>query len=192
MLSLAQGMVPYPRLHFLVAGLSPIVPKLNNNKVQKESSSIIKDDISTLTRQCVMEQNWLQDIKDYEWKEDKYMAMQFMYRGNGICQYMKEANDKIRYLSDNGYKYIQWCNNEPSVRFIDAEIVSLPSDDVYVGDKQAVMLGNNTSIIRPMNSRTVKLYDILYSQRSWVHWWVGEVMVICFIPSVSIFFISHY
>ena len=188
MLSLVQDMVPYPRLHFLVSGLSPIAPKLNDKKVQKESSSIIKDDISTLTRHCVMEQNWLQEIEDYDWNEDKYMAMQFMYRGNGIGQYMKEANDRIRYLSNNGYKYIQWSNIEPSVRFIDAAIVSLPSDDVYVGDKQVVMLGNNTSIIRPMDARTGKLYDTLYSQRSWVHWWVGEVMVILFIPFASVLF----
>ena len=38
------------------------------------------------------------------------------------------------------------------------------------------MIGNNTAIARPLQQRVAHKYDLLYSQRSFVHWFVGEGM----------------
>ena len=38
------------------------------------------------------------------------------------------------------------------------------------------MIGNNVAISRVFSERICKKYDLLYSQRAYVHWYVGEGM----------------
>ena len=38
------------------------------------------------------------------------------------------------------------------------------------------MISNNVSIRRVFNERIAKKYDLMYSQRAFVHWYVGEGM----------------
>ena len=38
------------------------------------------------------------------------------------------------------------------------------------------MIGNNTAISRVFSERISKKYDLMYSQRAFVHWYVGEGM----------------
>jgi len=38
------------------------------------------------------------------------------------------------------------------------------------------MIGNNTAIKRVFVDRISKKYDLMYSQRAFVHWYVGEGM----------------
>merc|ERR1712048_1501967 len=43
-------------------------------------------------------------------------------------------------------------------------------------DTNCVMIGNNVAITRVFQERLVKKYDMMYSQRAYVHWYVGEGM----------------
>ena len=43
-------------------------------------------------------------------------------------------------------------------------------------DRNVVMIGNNTAISRVFSERISKKYDLMYSQRAFVHWYVGEGM----------------
>ena len=38
------------------------------------------------------------------------------------------------------------------------------------------MISNNTAISRVFSERISKKYDLMYSQRAFVHWYVGEGM----------------
>ena len=38
------------------------------------------------------------------------------------------------------------------------------------------MIGDNTAISRVFNERISKKYDLMYSQKAFVHWYVGEDM----------------
>ena len=42
------------------------------------------------------------------------------------------------------------------------------------GDKQVTMVGNNSCIARFFRERISKKYDIMYSQRAWVHHFVWQ------------------
>ncbi len=42
--------------------------------------------------------------------------------------------------------------------------------------RNVTMIGNNTGISRIFTERIVKKYDLMYSQRGFVHWYVGEGM----------------
>merc|ERR1711977_140944 len=49
-------------------------------------------------------------------------------------------------------------------------------DDLADSPNNVVMIGNNVAISRVFNNRLVKKYDLMYSQRAFVHWYVGEGM----------------
>merc|ERR1712066_1025621 len=42
--------------------------------------------------------------------------------------------------------------------------------------KNCVMIGNNVAVSRVFTERITKKYDMMYSQRAFVHWYVGEGM----------------
>ena len=42
--------------------------------------------------------------------------------------------------------------------------------------RNVTMIGNNTGISRVFTDRAAKKYDLMYSQRAFVHWYVGEGM----------------
>merc|ERR1712087_344689 len=49
-------------------------------------------------------------------------------------------------------------------------------DETALFDRNVVMIGNNTAISRVFSERISKKYDLMYSQRAFVHWYVGEGM----------------
>jgi len=49
-------------------------------------------------------------------------------------------------------------------------------DDIAPAQRNVVMIGNNTAIKRVFVDRISKKYDLMYSQRAFVHWFVGEGM----------------
>merc|ERR1712232_1050008 len=52
----------------------------------------------------------------------------------------------------------------------------LPADDTAPSKRNIVQIGNNTAISRVFSERISKKYDLMYSQRAFVHWCVGEGM----------------
>merc|ERR1739849_45598 len=60
---------------------------------------------------------------------------------------------------------------------IESGTTSILEEDKIAPSKQnVVMIGNNTSISRVFSERISKKYDLMYSQRAFVHWYVGEGM----------------
>merc|ERR1712146_616398 len=49
-------------------------------------------------------------------------------------------------------------------------------DEMAEFERNVVMIGNNTAISRVFSERISKKYDLMYSQRAFVHWYVGEGM----------------
>merc|ERR1712134_145825 len=47
---------------------------------------------------------------------------------------------------------------------------------MYRADKNVAMIGNNVAVSRVFTERITKKYDMMYGQRAFVHWYVGEGM----------------
>ena len=66
-------------------------------------------------------------------------------------------------------------HKKPSLKFIDNPCGILPENDIMEISEHrfvsAVM--NNVCISRMFEQRISKKYDLLYSQRAYVHWYVG-------------------
>merc|ERR1711994_202986 len=68
------NLVPFPRLHFMVTSMAPIV-----TETKKETMAT---DVQSLTEHCFSSQSFFVKIADFDPEEDKYMAMSMNYRGD--------------------------------------------------------------------------------------------------------------
>jgi len=160
------NLVPFPRLHFMTTALSPIVNKGKQDHANKE--------VKQLTDDCTQATSFLVKIADFQPEEDKYMAISLNYRGDIKS---KVANSTVQWLkTQQKVNFVEWCptgfkiglNQEPP------EVVE--NDDMCKAKMNVVMIGNNVAINRVFTNRLVKKYDMMYSQRAYVHWYVGEGM----------------
>eukprot|EP01084_Bolivina_argentea_P038148 70555_1 len=84
---------------------------------------------------------------------------------------MKDLRYEIQWASlsldrTSGYKY-GWNKRVCSV---------LPNDCMKMGEKQISMIGSNAYVGRFFNERIGKVCNKMYSQRAFVHWFVGKEM----------------
>merc|ERR1711878_53812 len=70
----------------------------------------------------------------------------------------------------------EWCPTGFKVGLSEIPAASVECDELANFKNNFVQIGNNTSISRVFSERISKKYDLLYSQRAFVHWYVGEGM----------------
>merc|ERR1712117_649226 len=160
------NLVPFPRLHFMTTSLAPVVAK----KKASHEGFTCRD----ITDQCLQKEAFLVKFPDFDPVEDKYMAISLNYRGEIQS---KVANSTVQWLKEQDkVSFVEWCptgfkiglNNEPAA--------AVEDDDMALAKNNAVMIGNNVAINRVFSERLSKKYDMMYSQRAYVHWYVGEGM----------------
>merc|ERR1719167_1308525 len=176
------NLVPFPRLHFMTTGLAPVI---SMDKAGHEAQSVRE-----ITDHVFQPQNMLVKYADFDPVEDKYMAISLNYRGEIKS---KEANSTVQWLKQNNkVSFVEWCptgfkiglNNTPAAQVLTPdgeETVMVAGKKVYV-DKMApakrnvTMIGNNVAVSRVFTERITRKYDMMYAQRAFVHWYVGEGM----------------
>jgi tubulin alpha len=160
------NLVPFPRLHFMTSSMSPIQSRAKANN----------DDFTTqkVTNECFLPPNMLVKYTDFDPEADKYMAVSLNYRGKVIS---KEANATVQWLKNNKkLAFVEWCPTGFKIGLNDIPPAVLEEDDIAPAPLSAVMMGNNTGISRLFTDRISRKYDLMYSQRAFVHWYVGEGM----------------
>merc|ERR1712130_276381 len=156
------NLVPFPRLHFIFTSMAPL---------NKEQSMM---DIQSMTASCFDKNNFFLKIDDFDSEEDKYMAIAVKFQGDIKA---KDANQSVQWLKTNKkVSFVEWCPTgfKVGLNAIPAKLVD--GDDVAESKRNIVMIGNNTAISRVFSERISKKYDLMYSQRAFVHWYVGEGM----------------
>merc|ERR1712048_1230195 len=113
-------------------------------------------------------------IADFDPEEDKYMAISVNYRGTAKA---KKANACVQWLKTNKkVSFVEWCPTGFKVGLNDKPPAVLEEDDLGAAKDNITFIGNNTAISRVFSERISKKYDLMYSQRAFVHWYVGEGM----------------
>merc|ERR1719479_611460 len=103
------------------------------------------------------------------------MAISINYRGPIMS---KEANSTVQWLKQNNkISFVEWCPTGFKIGLNSTPAASIGEDDIMSPAKRNVtMIGNNVAISRVFTERINKKYDMMYSQRAFVHWYVGEGM----------------
>jgi len=160
------NLVPFPRLHFMTTSLAPIV---SNKKAETANNNC-----RSITDVCLQSKNFLVKYPDFDVLEDKYMAISLNYRGEITS---KEANSTVVWLKKEGKaSFVEWCPTGFKIGLNSTPAAAVVDDDMAALDKNCVMIGNNIAVNRVFKNRLSKKYDMMYSQRAYVHWYVGEGM----------------
>merc|ERR1712079_713335 len=160
------NLVPFPRLHFMTTALAPVVSK---KKASHEAATVRE-----ITDHVFQPQNMLVKYADFDPVEDKYMAISINYRGSIKS---KEANATVQWLKQNNkISFVEWCPTGFKIGLNEVPADAVPGDVMAVTPKNVCMIGNNVAVSRVFTERINKKYDMMYSQRAFVHWYVGEGM----------------
>jgi len=160
------NLVPFPRLHFMTTGIAPLVAK--NNKGHE------KIDPSTITDSVFQPSSFLVKYNDFNVEEDKYMAISLNYRGDVRS---RDANQAAQLMKrKNKITFVEWCPTGFKIGLNDEAPETVVDDDMADSPRNVVMIGNNVAVSRVFQQRLVAKFDLMYSQRAFVHWYVGEGM----------------
>merc|ERR1712222_151931 len=160
------NLVSFPRLHFMVTSMAPVT-----TEKKKETAS---KDIQAITQECFSAQNFFAKIADFDAEEDKYMAVSVNYRGTVKA---KKANATVQWMKTNKkVTFVEWCPTGFKVGLNERPAAQVENDEMAQFESNVVMIGNNTAVSRVFSERISKKYDMMYSQRAFVHWYVGEGM----------------
>merc|ERR1712176_1645375 len=158
------NLVPFPRLHFMITSMAPVVTK---KKMETQ-----RCDIQGITETCFSAQNFFTKIADFDSEEDKYMALSLNFRGDVKA---KKANAVVQWLKTNKKcTFVEWCPTGVKVGLNERPPAVLECDDLADVKNNVCLIGNNTAISRVFSERISKKHDLMYSQRAFVHWYVGE------------------
>jgi len=160
------NLVPFPRLHFMTTALAPVV----SLKKKDHEAGTVRE----ITDHVFQPQNMLVKYADFDPVEDKYMAISINYRGKIKS---KEANATVQWLKQNNkISFVEWCPTGFKIGLNEVPADSVDGDVMAVREKNVCMIGNNVAVSRVFTERINKKYDMMYSQRAFVHWYVGEGM----------------
>jgi len=160
------NLVPFPRLHFMTTALAPVVTK---KKSDHEAQTIRE-----ITDHVFQPQNMLVKYADFDPVEDKYMAISVNYRGQIKS---KEANATVQWLKQNNkISFVEWCPTGFKIGLNEVPAAIVDGDVMAKAERNVTMIGNNVAVSRVFTERITKKYDMMYSQRAFVHWYVGEGM----------------
>merc|ERR1712154_201253 len=163
---LQTNLVPFPRLHFMTTALAPVVSK----KKQTHEAQTVRE----ITDHVFQPQNMLVKYADFDPVEDKYMAISINYRGEIMS---KEANATVQWLKQNNkISFVEWCPTGFKIGLNAVPATPVTGDIMAPAKKNVTMIGNNVAVSRVFTERINKKYDMMYSQRAFVHWYVGEGM----------------
>jgi len=159
------NLVPFPRLHFMTSSYAPLA-----STTKKDANVSVWDMIQDVFKPA----NFFVKYEDFDAQEDKYMAVSMNFRGKVTS---KEANENIQKVKrHNKVVFVEWMPTGFKVGLNAVPCKSINEDVLQETNRTCAMIGNNVAVNRVFTERLSKKYDMMYSQRAYVHWYVGEGM----------------
>ncbi|EJU04513.1 tubulin nucleotide-binding domain-like protein [Dacryopinax primogenitus] len=156
------NLVPFPRIHFPLASYAPLI---SADKAGHERNSV-----SELTFACFEPQNQMVKCDP---KDGKFMACCLLYRGDVTPKDVTNAISTIK--TKRTVQFVDWCPTAFKLGICDEPPIVVPDGDLARVPRALTMLSNTTAISAAWSSLDHK-FDLLYSKRAFVHWYVGEGM----------------
>jgi tubulin alpha len=156
------NLVPYPRIHFPLVSYAPVIPA---EKAYHEALSV-----SEITNGVFEPANMMVKCDP---RHGKYMACCMMYRGDVVPKDVNAAIVTIK--SKRTIQFVDWCPTAFKVGINNQPPTVVPGGDVAKVQRSVCMMSNTTAIAGVL-ARMDHKFDLMYSKRAFVHWYVGEGM----------------
>lgn len=156
------NLVPFPRIHFPLATYAPVI---SADKAFHESNSVAEMTIS-----CFESNNQMVKCDP---RQGKYMACCLLYRGDVVPKDVNAAVANVR--TKRTIQFVDWCPTGFKLGICNEPPALVPGGDLAKVSRSLCMLSNTTAIASAW-ARLDNKFDLLYSKRAFVHWYVGEGM----------------
>ncbi len=156
------NLVPYPRIHFVLASYAPVI---SAEKAHHEQLSVAE------ITNAVFEPANL--ITKCDPRHGKYMACCMMYRGDVVPKDVNAAVATIK--TKRTITFVDWCPTGFKVGINYQPPTVVPGGDLAKVQRAVCMCANSTAISDVL-SRLDNKFDLMYSKRAFVHWYVSEGM----------------
>ena len=156
------NLVPYPRIHFMLSSYAPVI---SAEKAYHEQLSVAEITNSAFEPAAMMAK--------CDPRHGKYMACCLMYRGDVVPKDVNAAVATIK--TKRTIQFVDWCPTgfKCGINYQPPTVV--PGGDLAKVMRACCMISNSTAIAEVF-SRIDHKFDLMYSKRAFVHWYVGEGM----------------
>merc|ERR1711970_1181608 len=156
------NLVPYPRIHFMLSSYAPVI---SAEKAYHEQLSVAEITMSVFEPASMY-------VK-CDPRHGKYMACSLMYRGDVVPKDVNAAIATIK--TKRSIQFVDWCPTGFKVGINYQAPTVVPGGDLAKVNRAVCMLSNTTAIGEAW-ARLDHKFDLMYSKRAFVHWYVGEGM----------------
>jgi tubulin alpha len=156
------NLVPYPRIHFVVAAYAPVISAEKAYHEQLSVAEITNSAFEPASMLCKVDP-----------RHGKYMAVCLMYRGDVVPKDVNAAVATIK--TKRTIQFVDWCPTgfKCGINYQPPTVV--PGGDLAKVMRAVAMMSNSTAIAE-LYSRIDHKFDLMYAKRAFVHWYVGEGM----------------
>ncbi|XP_017651124.1 tubulin alpha chain-like 3 [Nannospalax galili] len=156
------NLVPYPRVHFPITTLAPII---SADKAYHEHLSV-----PDITAACFEFSNQLVRCDP---RLGKYMACCLLYRGDVVP---KDVNVAIASMkSRTSVQFVDWCPTGFKVGINHQPPMVMPGGDLAPVQRAVCMLSNTTAIVEAW-ARLDHKFDLMFAKKAFLHWYITEGM----------------
>ena len=156
------NLVPYPRIHFMLSSFAPVI---SAEKAYHEQLSVAEISNAVFEPASMM-------VK-CDPRHGKYMATCLMFRGDVVPKDVNAAVATIK--TKRTIQFVDWCPTgfKCGINYQPPTVV--PGGDLAKVQRAVCMISNSTAIAEVFSRQDHK-FDLMYSKRAFVHWYVGEGM----------------
>eukprot|EP01102_Stenamoeba_stenopodia_P004222 TRINITY_DN1448_c0_g1_i1.p1 TRINITY_DN1448_c0_g1~~TRINITY_DN1448_c0_g1_i1.p1 ORF type:complete len:452 (-),score=114.70 TRINITY_DN1448_c0_g1_i1:90-1445(-) len=153
---LGVNLVPFPRLHFFLAGLAPL-GSLNSATYRKLT-------VSDITQQLFSKGNLMAAVDAQQY--GRYLTASTIFRGKGIST--RDVEEQMTHIQHNNYnKFVDWIPNN-----ITSSICNIAPPNQTMS---ATFVANST-VVQELFKREVVQFRAMFRRKAYVHWYTGEGM----------------
>ena len=156
------NLVPYPRIHYPLVSYSPIISAEKAYHEQLTTTEI--------TNRCFEPTNQMVKCDP---RHGQYMACCLLYRGDVVPKDVNAAICAIK--SKRTVQFVEWCPTGFKVGINYQPPTAVPGGDQAKLLRALCMLSNSTAISEAW-ARLDHKFDLMFTKRAFVHWYVGEGM----------------
>ncbi|CAO3680010.1 unnamed protein product [Umbelopsis ramanniana] len=152
---LCVNMVPFPRLHFFMVGVAPLVALASS----KYSGQSVRD----LTAQMFDKRNMMILCDSLD---GRYLTAATIFRGSNISS--KEVETTMQQVQQkNSSWFVEWIPNGVKTSLCDVPPVGT--------DQSATFIGNSTAI-QSLFKRANQKFTPMFRRKAYLHWYTDEGM----------------